>query len=172
MAEQFFFWLFSFLAIFTSLMVILQRNALSCAFFLILSFINLAGLYVLLDAHFLAIAQILVYAGAIMVLFLFVIMLLNMGADEFKFLILDHSQWPAFGVTFLSLGSFLWIIVRDRWAGVAHLRSSMPEVGENYGNIDEIARLMFTQYLVPFELISLALLVATVGVVLLAKRVI
>src|SRR5262245_42880172 len=91
----FFFWLFALLGVFTSLMVVLQRNALSCAFFLILSFLNLAGLYVLLDAHFLAVAQVLVYAGAIMVLFIFVIMLLNMGAEEFKLFHIDRTHLPA-----------------------------------------------------------------------------
>jgi len=164
--EQIFFWFFGVLAVFSALMVILLRNPLSCAFFLILSFVNLAGIYALLHAHLVAVSQILVYAGGIMVLFIFVIMLLNIGRPQFlKFMDLHRSQAPGLVVSLVTLAGFLLVIFKS------HGEFSAPkELVPDFGTIHSVGKLMFTQYLVPFELIGVLLLVATVGAVLLAKR--
>lgn len=166
MLEQGFFVLFATLAVFCALMVISLRNALSSAFFLVLTFVNLAGLFVLLHAHFLAAAQILVYAGAIVVLFIFVIMLLNIAPERFGFLEREWSQLPGMLIGLLSLGALVRVVsTRIDVPGVANLP-------DDFGSLAGVAQLMFTKYLVPFELASILLLAATVGVVVLAKRVI
>jgi len=164
--EIFFFFFFAILLVFTSFMVIILRNPLSCAFFLVLSFVNLAGLYVMLEAHFLAVAQILVYAGAIMVLFIFVIMLLNLGREQQGLLDKSKQQIPAIFVGCLTLLGMFFVF----WKSSPKI-SSEP-VAQNFGTIQAIGQMMFSKYLIPFEIVGVLLLVAAVGAVLLAKRVI
>jgi len=162
--EIFFFFFFATLLVFTSLMVIILRNPLSCAFFLVLSFVNLAGLYVMLEAHFLAAAQILVYAGAIMVLFIFVIMLLNLGREQKGLLDKNKQQILAVfagGATFLGMFFVYW---------KSSPKISSDSVAQNFGTIQAVGQIMFSKYLIPFEIVGVFLLVAAVGAVLLAKR--
>jgi NADH-quinone oxidoreductase subunit J len=167
--ETFFFWLFAFLTVTGAVMVVVLRNPLSCALFLILTFINLAGIYALMQAHFVAIAQVLVYAGAIMVLFIFVIMLLNLGYEKFRFFDRHWSQIPGLLVALLSLLGFVAVFYKTAKGEPLMDASFLPK---DFGTLSAVGELMFTKYLVSFELIAILLLAATVGAILLAKKVI
>jgi NADH-quinone oxidoreductase subunit J len=139
-----------------------SRNPVTSAMFLVLTIISMAGLFVLLHAFFLAAVQILVYAGAVMVLFLFVIMLLDLKEEE-------RRRVRKFGLItgLLAVGAivaiFLKVLVITR-AG-ADLPAPAME-----GDPVALGKLLFTQYLLPFEVVSVLLLVAMVGVILLTKK--
>ncbi len=137
-----------------------SRNPVTSAMFLVLTIVSLAGLFVLLHAFFLAAVQILVYAGAVMVLFLFVIMLLNPGAEA-------EERLRLYGVItgLLAAGSLLALLLRSLARGPLGETTPLAE-----GGTRELGRLLFTEYLLPFEIISVLLLVAMVGVVLLGKK--
>ena len=152
----------------TALLVILQRNPVKSAIFLILTFFSLAGIYLLLYAEFIAIIQILVYAGAIMVLFLFVIMLLNLEQER-RILARDWLQKV--------LGIFLGLVLLGQIAVVFQATflegargAFPPEKVAALGNTEVVARLLFTDFLLPFEITSVLLLVAIIGAIVLAKR--
>lgn len=132
---------------------------------LLTMFFHVAGLYVLLNAEFLAVVQVIVYAGAILVLYLFVLMLLNLKAQARHM----HRQWP-FGV--LVLGSVAAMVVGALQAG-----SFSPATGEYtadavqaMGNTEAIGLKLYTDYLLPFEVASLVLLVAMIGAIVLTKK--
>jgi len=165
-----FFALFAGLAIAFSLAVVLKRNPVSSAFALVMVFFSFAGIYALLDAHLIATLQILVYAGAIMVLFIFVIMLLNADVDSFD---LGRSHLAIRGVavvaTALLLVCFVWVFKESPSAPVAGPMTA-EKVVELGGNTKVISTLMFSEYLLPFELTSVLLLAAIVGAVAIAKR--
>jgi NADH-quinone oxidoreductase subunit J len=143
------------------LMVILHRNPVTSALFLVLTFCALAGLYLLLQAEFLAMVQVIVYAGAIMVLFVFAIMVLIPGKEE-----TGPDPRRRYRVLAIPLGlallAELSLIVARR--GGASRGPGTP------GGVETIGRLLFTDYLFPFELTSVLLLAAMVGVLLLARR--
>ncbi len=152
----------------SAVLVIVQRSAVASAIFLIITLFCLAGIYLLLQAPFIAVIQILVYAGAIMVLFLFVIMLLNLERE--KKIITRHRMQKVFGV-------FLGIILLAQIGMVFNsvlLEGSKgtfpPEKVAVLGNTQVVARLLFTDYLLPFEITSVLLLVAIIGAIVLAKR--
>ncbi len=141
-----------------------SRSPVASALFLVLTMVWLAGLFVLLHAFFIAAVQILVYAGAVMVLFLFVIMLLDLKEEE-------RRSWNRFGVAagVLSVGALLGVtvltIVRMKTAEGAAAVAPQLE-----GSTHALGLMLFQQYLLPFEGISLVLLVAMLGVILLSKR--
>jgi NADH-quinone oxidoreductase subunit J len=144
--------------------VVVLRNPVHCALSLVLSLLCIAVGYVALQAHLVAVLQIIVYAGAVMVLFLFVIMLLNLRPDA------DESSHPV--TKFLAAASasafaVLTILVLRDWAAGA---PEQAVLGEGFGTTRELARVLFTDYLVAFELTSLLLLVAVVGAVVIARR--
>jgi NADH-quinone oxidoreductase subunit J len=152
----------------TAILVIVQRNPVASAIYLIITLFSLAGVYLLLNAQFVAIIQVLVYAGAIMVLFLFVIMLLNLEKE--KRLITRHRLQKVLGV-------FLGIILLAQIGMIFNsvlLEGSKgkfpPEKVAALGNTEVVARLLFTDYLLPFEITSVLLLVAIIGAIVLAKR--
>jgi NADH-quinone oxidoreductase subunit J len=163
--------LFTVLAVVTVIMailVIVQRNPVASAIYLIITLFSLAGVYLLLNAQFIAIIQVLVYAGAIMVLFLFVIMLLNLEKE--KRLITRHRLQKVLGV-------FLGIVLLAQVGMIFHsvlLEGGKgkfpPEKVAALGNTQVVARLLFTDYLLPFEITSVLLLVAIIGAIVLAKR--
>ncbi|HEX5037936.1 MAG TPA: NADH-quinone oxidoreductase subunit J [bacterium] len=156
-----FFYVFAILTVASALCVIAFRNTLSCAFALVSTFFGVACLYAMLEAHFLAAMQVLVYAGAIMVLFLFVIMLMNLGREEIL-----KIKMSFVGVLGILIGGYLATILLLRLSG---LTSGFPQLA-NFGGIREVGRAMFTDFLVPFEITSFLLLIAVVGVVVLARR--
>jgi NADH-quinone oxidoreductase subunit J len=157
---------FAGLLVACSLMVILHKNPVTSALFLVLAFCSLAGIYLLLQAEFVAMVQIIVYAGAIMVLFLFVIMYLNLKRD------IEHGVHIALrrGVGW-TLGIVLaveaWMLLARRWAmGPLSIEpAQVPPVG----NTQAIGQVLYTRYLFPFEITSMLLLVAMVGAVVIAK---
>ena len=152
----------------TSILVIVQRNPVSSAIFLILTFFCLAGVYLLLQAEFIAIIQVLVYAGAIMVLFLFVIMLLNLEKE--KRLLTQHRMQKVLGV-FLGIVLLVQIGGVFKAALVEGVKGKFPaEKVAQLGNTQVVAQLLFTDFLLPFEITSVLLLVAIIGAIVLAKR--
>lgn len=158
------FYIFAFLTLAFGLLVIanpFSRNPVTSAMFLVLTIISLAGLFTLLHAFFLAAVQVLVYAGAVMVLFLFVIMLLDLKTEERRRLKILAVMG---GVT--AAGTIFLIFQRSR------LNASLGAVDSPSleGGTFALGKLLFTQYLLPFEIVSVLLLVAMVGVVLLSKK--
>ena len=164
------FWLFSGVAILSAFLCITRRSPVASALWLVCTFFNIAALFVLLDAHFIAAAQVLVYAGAIMVLFLFVIMLLNLGRKG------PGDMKGAWGrVVAVVAGAVLAgeLIVLRLAVPPAALRLPPGAIaGETRarGAVQAVAEPLFQAYLVPFEVASLMLLAAIVGAVVLAKR--
>ena len=163
-------WVFAALAIGGAIGMIIGRNPVASLLFLVLTLFSLAAIYVLLGAHFIAATQVIVYAGAIMVLFLFVIMLLNLGADYQSDL--RRGLWIVVGFVMagvigfaLSRGLMDREIIATTAAGDA-----VDAAVRDMGAVGAIAQPLFRDWLVPFELTSILLLVAAVGAVLLAKR--
>ncbi|HEX6064608.1 MAG TPA: NADH-quinone oxidoreductase subunit J [Longimicrobiales bacterium] len=161
-------WVFAALALGGAIGMISGRNPVACLLFLVLSFFSLAALYVLLGAHFIAATQVIVYAGAIMVLFLFVIMLLNLGHDYHA----DVRRGAWIVVGFVCTGLMGWALSRTlRGPGVTENAAPAIEASvRELGAVGAIAQPLFRDFLVPFELTSILLLVAIIGAVLLAKR--
>ena len=158
------FYLFAFLTLVCGFLVIanpFSRNPVTSAMFLVLTIGSLAGLFVLLHAFFLAAVQVLIYAGAVMVLFLFVIMLLDLRVEERRKI---KAAGAVAGV--VSVGTILVIFLRSL---ARTSLNSNPSPPLNGGTIP-LGQLLFTQYLLPFEIVSVLLLVAMVGVVLLSKK--
>lgn len=168
MVETGFFILLAVLSVITAILVIVQRNPVASAIFLIINFFCLAGIYLMLNAQFIAIIQILVYAGAIMVLFLFVIMLLNLEKEKRP--VVKHKLSKFLGVV---LGIVLLGLIGMIFNS-ALLEGSKgnypPEKVAALGNTEVVGRLLFTEFLLPFEITSVLLLVAIIGAIVLAKR--
>jgi NADH-quinone oxidoreductase subunit J len=156
------FWFFSFAMLVCGLLVIGSRNPVASALFLVMLFVFLAGLFVLLEAFFIAAIQVLVYAGAIMVLFLFVIMLLDIKASE-------RRKFRALGVVggITVAVAFVWelVIILSR-----PLKPLVTGGNDLNGSLEQVVKPLFAHYMLPFEVTALLLLVAMVGVVLLSKK--
>lgn len=158
------FYVFAFLTLVCGFLVVLNpfsTNPVTSAMFLVLTIASLAGLFVLLHAFFLAAVQILVYAGAVIVLFLFVIMLLDLPGEERR-----KIKKSGMVLGLVSVGAIIAVTLQSL------LRSSLnPESAPRLeGSTIPLGRLLFTRYLLPFEIISVLLLVAMVGVILLSKK--
>ena len=161
------FYLFGALAVVASLLVIVQHNPLHGVLLLIASFGALSGLYVLLDAPFVAVIQIIVYAGAIMVLFLFVVMLLNAPKEDTEEARLRGLVAP--GITKLGVLFALALVTELGWALTRTAGPSAFPAGP-ITSVATIGRLLFTEYSFAFEATSVLILVAMVGAVVLARR--
>ena len=173
MPETLLFYLLSGVAVLSSALVIGQRNPMYSVMMLIASFAGLAGLYILLEAPFVAMAQIIIYAGAIMVLFLFVVMLLNAPQE-------DAAEWdrthPLRRPGMARVGAVLatLLVVQLVWALSAATGLTAP-VGSRGGaatvsSVRELGRVLFTDHGFAFEATSILILVAMVGAVVLARR--
>jgi NADH-quinone oxidoreductase subunit J len=162
------FYLFGAVAILASLLVIAQRNPVYSVLLLIASFGALSGLYVLLDAPFVAVIQIVVYAGAIMVLFLFVVMLLNAPHEETDF---DARVHPLLRPGPMRFGAALAValVAELIWALTTGRESGGFAAGA-VTSVAAIGRRLFTEYAFPFEVTSVLILVAMLGAVLMARR--
>lgn len=154
------------LAIASAIGMVISKNTVNSALFLVLNMVSLAGVYLLLEAQFLAVIQVLVYAGAIMVLFLFVIMLLNVDAEESLFDKFRIKYFVAFllGITVLtqllySIGDFSGMLPKVATEELAHI-----------GTVEAIGNVLFTEYLLPFHIIALLLTAAATGAILLAQH--
>jgi len=144
-----------------------SRNPVTSAMFLVLTVASMAGLFVLLQAYFLAAIQILVYAGAVMVLFLFVIMLVNL--DDAAHVREFNRQWMVALVAVAAVGAELGYFFH-RGAASFHIAETVAAVPAAAGNTEALADSLFSEYLLPFEIASLVLLVAVVGSVIMAKK--
>ncbi len=156
------FWFFSIVGIGGAIGLLLNRNPVYAALCLILNFFSIAGLYLSLNAEFLAVIQILVYAGAIMVLFLFVIMLLNLSHEEGprKF---DMTKGLAFIIGLAFLGEMFYVL-----KGFAS--DERVEGAFAYGGVKEIGKELMTNYIFPFEMISVILIAALIGAIAVARK--
>jgi NADH-quinone oxidoreductase subunit J len=162
------FYLFAAVAVSASLLVIAQRNPIYSVLLLILSFAALSGLYILLDAPFVALIQIIIYAGAIMVLFLFVVMLLNAPREETED---DQRTHPLRGGP-MRLGAVLAVVLAVElvWALTGRGGESGRFPGGAVSSVNALGRMLFTDYAFQFEVTSVLILVAMVGAVVLARR--
>ena len=160
-----FFYLFAALTLLCGFLVVanpLSRSPVTSAMFLVLTIASLAGLFVLLHAFFLAAVQILVYAGAVIVLFLFVIMLLDLKVEERR-----KIKTAGIILALISVGAFTAIVIKTL------ATSGLPAGGAGQvaeGSTAALGKVLFTEYLLPFEIVSVLLLVAMVGVILLSKK--
>ncbi len=166
MTEAILFSLFSATAVFFAFNVIFRRNAVHCALHLVGVLLSLSGLFVLLNAQFIAAIQILVYAGAIMVLFLFVVMLLNVKGEN---PLLTPGAAKGFGFFFalIVFVELLWVVLTRGGSEGPEAAAVLPP---GFGSPAEIGRILYTTWLFPFEVTSILLLIAAVGAVVLAKR--
>ena len=162
------FYFFAAVAIGASLLVVAQRNPIYSVLLLIASFGALSGLYVLLEAPFVAVIQIIVYAGAIMVLFLFVVMLLNATHEETDY---DARTHPLLRPGPMRFGALLAVVLAGEliWA-LTTGRQSGGFGTEAVTSVATIGRILFTTYAFPFEVTSILILVAMLGAVLMARR--
>lgn len=167
------FYVFSSVALGSAILMVTRKNPVASLLYMIATLASVAGIYVLFEAHFLAAVQIIVYAGAIMVLFLFVIMLLNLGHDYRDDL--KRGVWAIFA--FIIAGAMAGILVRqfggtEDSAVYEYFRGEevIDALLAEHGAVGAIAHPLFTDYVVAFELTGILLLVALVGAVALAKR--
>ncbi|MBL7129563.1 MAG: NADH-quinone oxidoreductase subunit J [Ignavibacteria bacterium] len=164
--ESVLFVLLTVLAIFSAIMMITRRNPISSALYLILNFFTISGMYLLLKAQFIAIIQVLVYMGAIMVLFLFVIMLLNLQ-DEKK--LTEKFTYKKISAVLLSIMLFA-LLAFTIYFGFIGKHFRMGPTSEKIGTAEYLGRELFTTYSLPVELAGLLLLAAIIGAVVLAKK--
>ncbi|MCB1912198.1 MAG: NADH-quinone oxidoreductase subunit J [Zoogloeaceae bacterium] len=165
--KTFVFYMFATIMILASLRVITARNPVHAALFLVLAFFTAGGIWMLLEAEFLAITLVMVYVGAVMVLFLFVVMMLDINLDRIR-----EGFW-----SYLPLGAAIGLLMVAEMlmvlGGSYFGLDSMPEppaAAAGYSNTRELGRLLYTEYVYPFELASLVLLVAMVAAVALTLR--
>jgi NADH-quinone oxidoreductase subunit J len=157
------FYLFSTITVLAALRVITARNPVHAVLFLVLAFFNVAGLWLLLQAEFLALALVMVYVGAVMVLFLFVVMMLDINIERVR-----KGFWGNLPLGVLVGGLMVGemaVVLSGRYFGLAALPAhDMPA---NYSNTKELARVLYTDYAYPFEIASVILLVAIIAAVML-----
>ena len=165
------FYFFATLAVISAIFMVLKKNPVASVFSLIITFISIAGLYATLYAHFLAIIQILVYAGAIMVLFLFVVMLLDLRGEELFFKVQKGVKIGGLLLAAIFLAE-IWFVASSALI-VSSSRGNMTAetIAREGGNTALLGKLLFTEYLLPFELTSVLLLVSIIGAVLMSRRV-
>lgn len=156
------FWFLTIIAISCALGVILSRNPVNSVLFLIVTFFSVSGHYILMNAQFLAIVNIIVYAGAIMVLFLFVIMLMNLNADTEpqKNRLVQLAGVISGGVLFLVLLAAL----------KSSSRGELEQTSTDIGLIKNLGKTLFTQYVLPFEISSVLFLSAMIGAIVIGKK--
>jgi NADH-quinone oxidoreductase subunit J len=158
------FFVFALLAVAGAVMLILAREPIHSALSLVLVMISLAVLYLLLGAEFIAAVQIIVYAGAVMVLFVFVIMLLNMGVEERT----NFSKFAYVGV----VGGFVLLLEIGHWmfhSSIGAAVANGPEPATAFSTV-ELSKLLFRSYLFPFEATSILILIAILGALVLARK--
>ena len=163
MITTYLFYFLSFLAIMFGLMVVLSKNPIHSVLYLVLTFFAIAGHYVLLNAQFLAAVHIIVYAGAIMVLFLFVIMLLNLNKETEP----HKSIWLKASAA-IAAGSLLIVLVGS--LKKAETIQAINPYNASIGLIENLGQTLFHEFLLPFEVASILLLGAMVGAVMLGKK--
>ncbi len=155
---------FSALLLVSALLVVLHRNPVTSALFLVVAFCALAGIYILMHAEFIGMVQIIVYAGAIMVLFLFVIMYLNLGADPERGAAIVMRRLVGWLAGAIVVAQAV-LLLAGRWA----IGPAGPPLDPSVGNTQALGVLLYSKFLFPFEITSLVLLVAMVGAIVISK---
>jgi len=158
--ETFLFWIFAIVGVGCGIMVVFHRNPMSSAIYLVVTMLCLAGLYALLAGPFVAVIQVLVYAGAVMVLMLFVIMMLNLREETLQ---REGSLWIWLLAGLIGLGLVVTVV-----PPFPRTPPGIPTPA--FGTIEAVGNQLFTVYMLPFELTSVLLLIAIIGAVILAKR--
>lgn len=158
------FWIFALLMLGFGCAVVFNRSPVASALSLVMSFLGLAALYITLDAYFIGTIQVLVYAGAVMVLFLFIIMLLDLKAEERRKLNVV-SVVGGLAVTVGFIAQLLVVIEKLPFGS-----REFPPITTNLDDVRNIGTILFTNYNLPFQVIGVLLLVASIGVVVLSKR--
>ena len=163
--SPFLFWIFALLTLIFGVAVVINRNPVASALSLVVSFLGLAALFMSLNAYFVGIIQVLVYAGAVMVLFLFIIMLLNLRAEKER-----SINWLAsaagLAVALILLGQISSVVGHFKIAQAAF----PPLPGSKIDDVRNVGEALFGNYNLPFQIVGVLVLVATIGVVLLSKR--
>ncbi|HSH86599.1 MAG TPA: NADH-quinone oxidoreductase subunit J [Methylophilus sp.] len=158
------FYVLAAILLFSGIRVITTRNPVHAALFLVLSFFTAAGIWLLLEAEFLAIALILVYVGAVMVLFLFVVMMLDINLDKLR-----EGFWE-----YLPMAGFIGVLMVVEMTLVLADKNLQPsqavELPANYSNTAALGKVLYTDYLLPFELAAVVLLVAMIAAIVLTLR--
>lgn len=162
MITQYVFYFLSFLAIMFGLLVVFSRNPVHSVLYLVLTFFCIAGHYLLLNAQFLAIVHIVVYAGAILVLFLFVIMLMNLNEDT------EPQKTIISKIIAGVIGGILLLVLVGALKGAEQIQQTTG--GNEIGLIKNLGQVLFTDFLFPFEIASILLLSALVGAILVGKK--
>ena len=167
--ELLFFYIFAAVILGSAVMMVTRRNMVHAVVWMVITFIGVACLFILLEAEFLAAVQIMVYTGGIVVLFLFVIMLVNLG-DIYQVEWL-HRQWlPALLLALLlatEIGFLVWVGAQDVPAAPERSELILQGLG---GNVETLGMALYTDFLLPFEVASMLLLVAMIGAIYLAKK--
>lgn len=160
------FYMFAAITVFAALRVITARNPVHAALFLVLAFCSSAGIWILLEAEFLAITLVLVYVGAVMVLFLFVVMMLDINLEQLRE---GFWRWFPFGAALAIVMVFqmIWVLGNRQ---TAETGAQVIKHAANYSNTKELGRLIYTDYVYPFELAAVLLLVAIVAAIALTLR--
>jgi len=161
--HQLVFWMLSVIAIGGALGVILSRNPVASVLFLIVTFFAVSGHYILLNAQFLAIVNIIVYAGAIMVLFLYVIMLMNLNGD------VEPQKSKLLQFAGIVSGGILFLVLLAAFK-TTQLSTTPINASTSIGLISELGQVLFTRFVFPFEISSILFLSAMVGAVVIGKK--
>ena len=159
------FYLFAAMTLIFGIAVVVNRNPVASALSLVVSFLGLAALFVGLDAYFIAVIQVLVYAGAVMVLFLFIIMLLNIQGEERRKI--NIPVYLGGGLVTVAFVAQLWLVLEKFGAGDA---AFPPLSQKNVDDVRNIGTTLFSTHNLPFQIIGVLILVATIGVIVLSKR--
>jgi NADH-quinone oxidoreductase subunit J len=162
--HPFLFWFFAFLMLVFGAAVVANRNPIASALSLVICFMGLSALFMSLDAFFIGIIQVLVYAGAVMVLFLFIIMLLDLRAEQLR----KINYMAVAGGAAVALALFVQIFFVVRQLSAAG--KPFPPLTVKTDDVHNIGSLLFTNFNLPFQIIGVLVLVATIGVVVLSKR--
>ncbi len=161
----YFFIMLAVLAIGSALAMVINKNVVNSALFLVLNMVSLAGIFLILNAQFLAVIQILVYAGAIMVLFLFVIMLLNVEDEE--------KLFDKFRVKYLLTFVLAMAVMGQIFYSLAGVTDMLPQISNqmaSIGTVEAVGDVLYTDYLLPFELTAVLLTAAVVGALMIAQH--
>ena len=169
-AHAFFFYFFSIIAIFSSLMVITSRSTINSVFFLILDFISVGCLFIMVGAEFLGMIILIVYVGAVAVLFLFVVMMLNVAEQKQSWFIGKKSTHIPAGLIVSVLIFLELLVVVGGWKQKDDLMSSTTLVISNISNTHQLGLVMYTDYILYFQLAGIILLLSMIGAILLTFR--
>lgn len=165
-AENIMILLFAILALGSAIMMITRRSPITSALYLVVNFFAISGIYLMLRSQFVAIIQILVYAGAIMVLFLFVIMLLNLSGEK---KLTENLTYKKLSAIILALLLFCSLGITTFFAFMGKFKT-LHQNAEVMGTIQSVGKELYTTYSFPFELVSFVLLAAIVGAIVLAQK--